>query len=71
MVAQAAGAVGLVVINDEPGGVTFAMPGARDLETDAEGSGVDIPVAMVSEKGANGWSGAGGAPLERFLFGMR
>ena len=49
VVAEAAGAVGLVVINHEPGGVTFAMPGVSDLEEDSEGGGVNIPVAMVRE----------------------
>lgn len=47
VVAQAAGAVGLVVINNEPGGMTFAMPGASDFEEDAGISRVNIPVAMV------------------------
>lgn len=51
VVAQAAGAIGLVVINNEPGGVTFAMPGVRALEDDTGSSGVDIPVAMVRERG--------------------
>ncbi|CAM9739383.1 unnamed protein product [Scytosiphon promiscuus] len=55
-VAEAAGAVGLVVINDEPGGGTFAMSGVSDLEQDgAEGGAgvVKIPVAMVGmEDGA-------------------
>ncbi|CAN0324090.1 unnamed protein product, partial [Ectocarpus sp. 12 AP-2014] len=58
-VAEAAGAVGLVVINNEPGGVTLTMPGAsnagiHDDDEDKEqgdggvqGSGVNIPVAMV------------------------
>lgn len=50
VVAQAAGAVGLVVINSEPGGMTFAMPGAGDVrEGEAWTSGVSIPVAMVRE----------------------
>ncbi len=52
VVAEAAGAVGLVVINNEPGGVTFAMPGASDFEEDAGISRVDIPVAMVREEGS-------------------
>lgn len=51
VVAQAAGAVGLVVINHEPGGVTFSMPGVSDLGEDIEGSGVNIPVAMVRGTG--------------------
>lgn len=58
-VAEAAGAVGLVVINNEPGGVTLTMPGASNAgvyDDDEEeeqggggvqGSGVNIPVAMV------------------------
>ncbi|CAM9366589.1 unnamed protein product [Ectocarpus sp. 13 AM-2016] len=59
-VAEAEGAVGLVVINNEPGGVTLTMPGAsnagiHDDDEDEEeqgdggvqGSGVNIPVAMV------------------------
>lgn len=54
VVAQAAGAVGLVVINHEPGGVTFAMPGVSDLGEDTEGGGVSIPVAMVRGTGVKG-----------------
>ncbi|CAM9915285.1 unnamed protein product, partial [Ectocarpus sp. 12 AP-2014] len=60
-VAEAAGAVGLVVINNEPGGVTLTMPGASnagihgdDEDEDegqgdggVQGNGVNIPVAMV------------------------
>ncbi|CAM9979576.1 unnamed protein product, partial [Ectocarpus fasciculatus] len=61
-IAEAAGAVGLVVINNEPGGVTLTMPGAsnagvyddeedEDEEeqggSDVRGNGVSIPVAMV------------------------
>lgn len=34
-----------MVINNEPGGVTFAMPGAIEGGT----SRVDLPVAMVRE----------------------
>ncbi|CAM9934739.1 unnamed protein product, partial [Ectocarpus fasciculatus] len=61
-VAETAGAVGLVVINNEPGGVTLTMPGASNAEvyddeededeeeqggSDVRGNGVSIPVAMV------------------------
>lgn len=44
--AQEMGAVGLVVINDQPGGRVFAMPGVIVEEEDAEG-GISIPVIMV------------------------
>lgn len=46
MVAEAAGAVGLVVLNNEPGGHVFAMTG--HAESEGELSGVTIPVIMVS-----------------------
>eukprot|EP00904_Undaria_pinnatifida_P012934 jgi/Undpi1/8771/HiC_scaffold_25.g11233.m1 len=53
IIAQAEGAVALVVVNNEPGGQTFAMPGGgSDLEDGILG-GVDIPVIMVGmEHGA-------------------
>lgn len=44
--AQAAGAVGLVVINDKPGGRIFVMPGESDTL-----SSVSIPVVMVGKIG--------------------
>lgn len=43
-----------MIVNNEPGGATFAMPGVRDHEEeDEEGAsagGVNIPVAMVRER---------------------
>ena len=46
IIAQEDGAVGLVVVNNEPGGHMFAMPGHSDDE-DGVLSSVNIPVIMV------------------------
>lgn len=57
VIAQADGAVGLVVVNNEPGGNVFAMPGHGDDE-DGVLSSVDIPVIMVRSAMLSGCSDA-------------
>lgn len=56
VVAQAAGAVGLVIVNTEPGGGTFAMSAASDHEEgSASTNRVNIPVAMVRARESEMW----------------